>query len=143
MRINFAAVSFVSGDADMMQPVLFAFEPINLFIHKMGFELSGTPTYFHPRPTVAGQRLAHSDTALYGPLLLLGNVIHQPFKAMGVPQSGDMDAALPVEKIIQPCDMGLHLRKFHGRIGVENTINGHTLFNHQQEHGRRILPAGE
>jgi len=77
--------------------------------------------------------LAHSNTAFNGPFLLLWNIKHHPFKAMGVAQGGDVDAALPVEQIIQLGDMGLHLRKLHTRIRIEYAVNGHFLFDHQQQ----------
>ena len=142
LRIVLAPMGFISSNADMVQSVFLLFKPVDLFGNQVRLELASTPAHFHSRPAIAGQRLAHSDTAFNGPLLLLGNIKHQPLKTMGMPQGGDMDAALPVEKIIQLGNMGLHLRKFHGRIRIEYAVNGHILFNHQQQERTGVLPAG-
>ena len=109
----------------------------------MRLELASTPAHGHSRPAVARQRLAHSNTAFNGPFLLLWNIKHHPFKAMGVSQGDDMDAAFPIEKIVQFGDMGLHLRKFHARIRIENAVNGHFLFHHQQKERRTVFSSAQ
>ena len=133
LRIVFAAVGFVGGDANIVQGILLLFQPVDLFGNQVRLELASTPAHGHSRPAVARQRLAHSNTAFYGPFLLLGNIKHQPLKAVGMPQGGNVDAAFPVEMFVQLGDMGLHLRKFHGGIRIEYAVNGHFLFNHQQQ----------
>ena len=39
---------------------------------------------------------------------------------------------LSEQEIVQLGDVGLHLRKLHARVCVENTVDGHILFKHQQ-----------
>ena len=50
-----------------------------------------------------------------------------------MPQGGNMDAALPVEQIVQLGDVGLHLRELHAGICVEYAVNGYILLDHQQQ----------
>jgi len=64
---------------------------------------------------------------------LLGNIEHQPLKAVGMPQGGDVDAALLIKKIVQFGDMGLHLRELHAGVRVEYAVNGQALLDHQQQ----------
>ena len=139
MRIVFAAVGFIGGNADMVQGILLFFQPVDLFCDKVGFELAGTPAHPHPGPTIASRRLTHSNTALYGPLLLLGNIEHEPFKTVGMPQGGNVQSSLPKKKSIQLCQMLHHLRELHARIGVEYAVDGQALFDHQNQKTRAVF----
>ena len=139
MRIVFAAVGFIGGDADMVQGVLLFFQPVGLLGNQMGFKLAGTPAHPHPRPTIASRRLTHSNTALYGPLLLLGNIEHEPFKTVGMPQGGNVQSSLPKKKIIQLGDMGLHLRELHASVRIEYAVDRQTLFDHQNQKTRAVF----
>ncbi len=132
MFIRFAAMCFIGGDADMVQGIFLLFKPVDFFCDEMGFQLSGTPAHFHSRPAIASQRLTHSNTALYGPLLLLGNIEHQPLKAVGMPQGGNMQSPLLIKKSVQLGNMGLHLRELHAGVRVEYAVNGQALLDHQQ-----------
>ena len=57
------------------------------------------------------------------------------FKALGMTQGGDVDAALPVEQAVQLLHMLIHLRELHTSVGGQHHVNGHIPFDHQQKHG--------
>lgn len=40
---------------------------------------------------------------------------------------------LSEQEIVQLGDVRLHLRELHAGVGVENAVDGHILFQHQQE----------
>ena len=133
LRVGLAPMGLIGGDANVVQGIFSLFEPVDFFRYEVGFKLPSTPAHLHSRPAVAGQGLVHGDTALNGPLLLLGDIEHQPLKAMGMAQGSDVDASLPVEQIVQLGDVGFHLRKLHPRVGVEYAVDGHILLQHQKQ----------
>ena len=138
-----APLCLISGNANIVQGVLLPFEPVDLFPNQAGFQFSGTPAQLCTRPTVALGWYPHPGAALQTIGALLRLVEHQPLKTMGMAQSDDMDAAFPIEKIVQFGDMGLHLRKFHARIRIENAVNGHFLFHHQQKERGTVFPSAQ
>ena len=139
MRIVFAAVGFIGGDADMVQGVLLFFQPVGLLGNQMGFKLAGTPANFDPRPAVAIGRYAQPGAAFQTARLLLRFLEHHPLKAVRVAQSGDVDAALLKKKIIQLGDMGLHLRELHASVRIEYAVDGQALFDHQNQKTRAVF----
>lgn len=46
-----------------------------------------------------------------------GGLKHHPFKALWVAQGGDVQAALPVQVVVQLLQMNVHFRKLHAGIG--------------------------
>ena len=58
MGVILAAMGLISGNADAMDGVFLFFEPVDLFIHQVGLEGSGTPANLNSRPAVSVGRYA-------------------------------------------------------------------------------------
>ena len=54
-----------------------------------------------------------------------------------------MQATLPVQVVIQLGKMLIHFRELHTGICCQHQINRQTALDHQQEHGRAVLSAGQ
>jgi len=63
VRVILAPFGFIGGNADVVQGVLFFFQPVDLFGDQVGFKLAGTPANLNPRPAIAGCRLSLGGTA--------------------------------------------------------------------------------
>ena len=50
-----------------------------------------------------------------------------------------MDAALLIQQLVEFVPMAVHFGKFHPCVRCYHAVNGHPYFQHQQEHGRRVL----
>ena len=93
-----------------------AFEPVDLLGDEVRFELPGTPADADSRPAVAVGRDAQLCTVFQTAGLLLGFVEHQVFKALGMPQRGNMDAALPEKMLVQFGKVFVHFRELHAGV---------------------------
>ena len=111
-----AAPRFIGGDADVVDRAQLAFEPVDLLGDEVRFELPGTPADADSRPAVAVGRDAQLCTVFQTAGLLLGFVEHQVFKALGMPQRGDMDAALPEKMLVQFGKVFIHFRELHAGV---------------------------
>ena len=111
-----AAPRFIGGDADVVDRAQLAFEPVDLLGDEVRFELPGTPADADSRPAVAVGRDAQSCAVFQTTGLLLGFIEHQVFKALGMPQRGDMDAALPKKMLVQFGKVFVHFRELHAGV---------------------------
>ena len=138
-----AAPRFIGGDADIMQRAQLAFEPVDFLGDEVGFEQPGTPADADSRPAVAVGRDAQFCTVFQTAGLLLGFIEHQVFKALGMPQRSDMDAALPVKMLVQLGKMRIHFGKLHAGVRRQHHVDGHTALDHQKQHGGTVLATGQ
>ena len=138
-----AAPRFIGGDADIVDRAQLAFKPVDLLGDEVRFELPGTPADADTRPAVAIGRDAQLCPVFQTAGLLLGFVEHQVFKALGMPQRGDMDAAFPEKMLVQFGEVFIHFRELHAGVCRQHHVDGHIPFDHQKQHGGTVLTTGQ
>ena len=118
LRVVLAPMGFIGGDADIMQSVPFSLEPVDFLPDDVCFEFSGTPAHRHSRPAVAVGRDAPVRPFFKAARLLFWLIKHQPLKAVGMAQSGDVDAPLLEQEGVQLGHVVLHLGELHAGVSV-------------------------
>ena len=130
---------FVCRDANIVQGVLFLFQPVDLFGDQMGLELAGTPAHTNTRPAVPIGRYTQLRPVFKCFRFFFRLVEHKPFKTLGVAQDRQVDAPFLIQYLVDLIPMAVHFGKFHACVRRENAVNGHPGLQHKQEHGRRVL----
>ena len=137
----FDALRLICRDTDIMERLILALEPVDLFVDEVRFELTSTPSDFNTGPAVAVERNAQLFPIFNGGRLLLFLLEHQVFKAFGMAERCQVNTALTIEMLVQFCQMFVHLRKLHAGIRCQHHVDGHPPVQHEQQHGRTVLAA--
>ena len=93
------------------------------------------------RTRADGERVTFRTFAEPGLFLLLF-LEHQPFKALRVAQPRQMQAALPVQMLVQLVKMLVHFRELHPGIRGQHRVDRQPALHHEQQHRRTVLSAG-
>ena len=122
---------------------MFSLDAVDLFLNEVRLELPRTPAHTDSRPSVPVERYARRLAAGNGFQPFLWLVEHEPFKALGVSQDSEVDAALLIQNLFHLVPMPVHFWKFHACVCCDYAVNRHTGLQHEQEHRRRVLAARE
>lgn len=101
VALIFDALRLISGNAHIAHGLVLPFQPIDLPVDKMRFQLSRTPANPGVGPTVSVQRNAQPLSVFNAGLTLFLFFEHQPFKALWMAKPSQMQPTLRMQILVQ------------------------------------------